>query len=102
MGPMLLRFHPDNLDAHCYSCHRRFEENPQLHTDWKLKNTASQMILAMEISFPQPHKWKAHELEEVWNHYIGEDRKMLLKRSSGFQGRIEFIAYEPKADMATP
>ena len=31
------RHDPTNTSSHCFSCHQRFTEDPELHREWKLK-----------------------------------------------------------------
>jgi 5-methylcytosine-specific restriction endonuclease McrA len=67
-----VRFDEENCDILCFTCHRVFEENPALYTNWKLKKLGKIKYdtLALRAEFYKKRDIKANLLwikEELKN-----------------------------------
>lgn len=51
-----VRFDPENADAHCYGCHSFFEQNPNEHYDWKLKQLGENRLNNLAVRANTPGK----------------------------------------------
>ena len=43
------RHDPLNVSAHCFSCHRRFTEDPEAHREWKLRQIGEKEFEILKI-----------------------------------------------------
>ena len=89
------RFHPDNIFSHCYGCHSYLGSNPIIFTAWATVRLGEGMIELLrernrDVSTAKVIK---KDLKSVAKHYQNEYIRMLDLRTSGDDGRIEFVNY---------
>ena len=90
-----VRFDPMDADAHCYGCHAKFEGNPHIFREWKLKRIEQELydILIEKSEDIMAGKQARREKQEIAEHYKHEYSMMMQRRAQGFTGRIEFVGY---------
>jgi len=90
-----LRWHPDNASCLCHTCHRRFTENPNEHVAWYETLVGSGVMdMLRERHNDNRIKYSKVDLEDIYKHLKSEYAKMLEVRADGYNGRLEFEAYD--------
>lgn len=89
------RFEPMNADAHCYSCHAKFEGNPHEFMTWKQGRLGQEKydILIEKSNDIMLGKEARMSKREIADHFKSEFEKMMVHRNSGSIGRINFKGY---------
>ena len=96
-GHYSVRFDPDNVFSHCYSCHLNFGANPHDFTQWAIKQlgeTRYEILLEKKNNTNIGKEIKRLAKKgEVAKHYREQHKSLVSLRDNGKTGRIEFIGF---------
>jgi len=95
------RWHPDNAFCLSHATHRHFTENPIAWTQWVKGKIGAERYQLLYRMAHTPRKFSPRELEGLYQHYKRELERLLVARSNGRTGRIEFFWPDPIPE-ATP
>jgi hypothetical protein len=89
------RYDPDNIFAHCFSCHQFLGGNPEIFRDWAHKQLGSGRIQILrernrDITVGRIVK---KNLPEVEKHYKMQYENMLKLKAQGVITRLEFVNF---------
>lgn len=85
-----LRWFPGNACAHCFGCHQHLGGNPIEFVDFQQQYLGEEKFELLRIMARKPTKISKLDKEFIHKHLLSEHKKMLLLRSEGEVGRIEF------------
>lgn len=85
------RWHPDNAKCLCFSCHRKWHENPVEAFKWVEEYLGAGLLQIIREQAHSVRKIKPAEKEEIFQHYKGELKRMEQERAEGKQGRLELV-----------
>ena len=92
-GHWAVRFHPLNGFSLCYGCHSYFGQNPEKHKKWVKERIGPKDTRMLERLADTSGKEAKRALKEETRHYKTQYEAMLIVRSKGAVGRLEFIGY---------
>lgn len=87
----LLRWHPENAVAHCYSCHQFFTGNPILFAEWMYMYVGRPRLDMLMKSRCVISKLRAPQYEDIYFHMKTELARGQNRRAEGYLGRLEFM-----------
>ena len=93
-GVASLRFFPGNCFALCGSCHFEVGRDPGEHYKFvfgQLGEVLFDELMQKKQTFCRRRK---ADMEELYQHYRAEYKRLVLLRKGGENGRIEFIGYD--------
>lgn len=90
----LLRHHPDNVVAHCYTCHQWYGSNPVLGGAWATAFLGQGVIEMLTERMRERRKYTKADKEEAYKHYKQEDERVKKLRMAGEIGHIEIIPFD--------
>lgn len=88
------RWHADNAQCLCFTCHKWWHENPSESGVWIRKLLGDGFIEILKDRKNQIKNYTKADKVNILNHLRGEYAAMLRKRSEGECGRIEFESYD--------
>ena len=94
-GNWSVRFEPLNIFCCCYGCHQLLDGSPIRFTEFYIENRG-QMKLDVLTELTRDlmrGKENRRNKAEIAEHYREEYESMLLKRSYGLTGWLEFVGY---------
>ncbi len=91
---MATRWHPDNAVAHCFTCHKKYGENPVAATRWLIEQFGQGYVDLLEEKKNTIRKFTKADKEDLYKHYKEEYAVMMNKRLFGIVGRIEFESFD--------
>lgn len=89
-----IRWHPDNAQCLCFSCHKWWHESPAQSGVWIRELLGNGFIDLLEEKKNQIKKYSKVVREDIHKHLKAEHKKMLESRSQGNDERIEFEAFD--------
>lgn len=94
-GNYSLRFCPDNVFAHCFSCHLKLGSNPNDFVVWvrdKIGEGAIDILIEKRNDLNLA-KFIKKDLKSVAAHYKSEYEKLRQQRAEGATGKLQFTEY---------
>lgn len=88
------RWHPDNAQCLCVTCHKWWHESPALSGVWIRELLGDGFIDLLEERKNQIKKYPPVVREDIHKHLKSEYKKMVTLRDSGMEGRIEFESFD--------
>lgn len=89
-----LRWHPDNSQSLCFTCHKWWHENPVESGIWIRELLGQGFIDLLEEKKNSIAKYSKPVLEDIYKHLNAEYKRMVQLRADGETGRIEFEAFD--------
>ena len=82
------RWQPDNAVCKCFSCHRKWHENPVEGFRWLETYLGQGMIDILREKAYSVRKIKPAEKAEIYEHYKAEYLRLMEERMNGAQGKL--------------
>jgi hypothetical protein len=90
-----LRWHPDNAQCLCGTCHRYYTEHPVEWTGWLFSQKGEGLMeILKDRHNDNTIKYSKKDREEIYQHLKTELQKMRQQRANGRIGRIDFEAFD--------
>jgi len=88
------RYDPNNAQAHCAGCHFDFTHYPGKHYKHYVEVFGEGMEELITLKSNQTCKRTKVDKEDLYKHMKEQHKAMLIQRSEGVEGRIEFIGWD--------
>ena len=82
------RWHPDNAKCLCFSCHRRWHENPVDAFKWVEGYLGDGLLQIVREQAHSVRKLTKADREDIHRHYKAEYDRLQSERNEGKQGRL--------------
>lgn len=82
------RWQPDNCKCLCFSCHRKWHEDPVMAFQWLETYLGQGMIDILREKAYSVRKIKPAEKAEIYEHYKAEYLRLMDERKNGAQGKL--------------
>ncbi len=84
------RFDPENAAAHCFSCHKKLEENPLDFAKWVEAHLGNAATENLRIRAATILKRTKPQKEDLYQDMKAAYANLLERRRAGETGRLEF------------
>lgn len=88
------RFDPNNVFAHCFSCHQKLGENPSEFYRWYCSEMGEGMESLIREKAMGICKRSKADKEGLYRHFKLELTRIRAERAEGAQGKIPVVGYD--------